>query len=71
MDFYAYLDFETHPCSRASGMFQVIELKDSNDIDMTHLVTVGTIYNNLEHLRRELDLALGMPIPRVEVYEAD
>ena len=71
MDIYAVLDYSIPPCSRANGMFQVIELKDDFGRDITSMVNVGVVYSNLEQLRRELDMAYGMPIPPVEVIEND
>jgi hypothetical protein len=71
MEIRANLDFETPPCSRANGMFQVIELKDNQGNDLTNLATLGHVYTSIEELRQQLDMALKMPIPRVEVIEED
>lgn len=71
MEIRAYLDYECHPCSRATGVFQVIELKDEQGNDVTNMVTIGTVYNSLDMLQRELDMAYGMPLPPITVVEED
>lgn len=71
MEVRAYLDYDTHPCSRANGHFQVIELKDENEIDISHLATNGRIYTSIEELRQQLDMAYGMPIPQIDVIEEE
>ncbi|RKS98645.1 hypothetical protein [Flavobacterium sp. 123] len=74
MDIRAFLDYDTPPCSRANGHFQVIELielKDENEIDISHLATNGRIYTSIEELRRQLDMAYGMPISQIDVIEED
>lgn len=71
MDIRAYLDYDTHPCSRANGLFQVIELKDENENNVTSLATSGRVYTSIEELRRQLDMAYGMPIVQIDVIEED
>ncbi|PQJ09611.1 hypothetical protein CJD36_016865 [Flavipsychrobacter stenotrophus] len=72
MTIYADLDYETPPASRAFGTFTVIGLKEDDPIDgldVTHRVVIGSFYQSLEALRRELDLSYGMPIPPIAVEE--
>lgn len=63
----AYLDYDSHSCSRATGLFQVIELADENGNNMTHLVNNGDYYLSVQQLECELN----KKIPGVKLIEVD
>jgi len=69
MDLYALLDYDTHPCSRANGTFYVIEIKDDTGNVIPNLVAINKLYNNLNEVNQDVNMAFGMPTTIIHVYE--
>jgi hypothetical protein len=71
MEIYAYLDYETHPASRANGMFYVIELKDDVGTLYPNVVPSGRLYTSMQKLNEDVNMHFGMPTTIIDVYEVD
>ncbi|MFZ4672399.1 MAG: hypothetical protein ACOYLT_10335 [Flavobacterium sp.] len=71
MEIYVYLDYETHPASRAMGTFYVIELKDDAGNIYSNVLRGNKLYNCMNELYKDVNMGFGMPTTIIDVYEDD
>ena len=67
--FLVNLDYETSESAGASGMFQLISIKDEEGKDFTHLVDQGRHYLSLDELGEDIASALKVSANQIELEE--
>ncbi|MCW6032431.1 restriction endonuclease subunit S [Pantoea sp. JK] len=65
--FEVQLDYETSAHAGASGMFQVIAVKDEDGKDFTHFVDLGKHYASLNDLKEDIASALKVEARQVDL----
>ncbi|MBJ8497004.1 restriction endonuclease subunit S [Acinetobacter oleivorans] len=65
--FEVQLDFETSKNAGASGMFQVISVKDEKGNDFTYLIDQGKHYASLENLKNDLTSELNVDVQQINL----
>jgi type I restriction enzyme S subunit len=69
MYFRVHCDYETSRTAGAGEMFQIIDVKDDNDKDFTHLIDQGQHYHSLDEVRNDLAAQLNISASDIEIDE--
>lgn len=63
------LDFETSASAGASGMFQVISIKDESGKNVSHLVDQGQHYESLDELKSDIGDSLSVGVMQIQLEQ--